>query len=57
MRFRIDFKLNNGRTEAPAFEEDVQDIEELADAVCDEWTSDHGPIYGPGATLTIERIA
>lgn len=56
MRFEIDVRINDGRSEAPPMEVEVENVDGLVQALMEEFVSDHGEAYGPGSTITITRI-
>jgi hypothetical protein len=62
MRYRIETKLNDGMTNAPAFEVDVgddlvPDLNALGSLLAEELANDYGQPFGVGVTLHVERVA
>jgi hypothetical protein len=57
MKYRLTPSLNDGKRDAPPFEVEAKDANELADAVFDAITNDHRQPFGVGFTLHIERTA
>lgn len=58
MKFLIQVDLgNDGMKKDPGYVVTVQNVEELMRHVPDELCNDNGQPFGPGVTLTIERIA
>jgi hypothetical protein len=58
MRFKLTPSLNDGKNDAPPYEVEVGDVDQLVDKyVYGELVNDHDEPFGVGFTLTIERIA
>lgn len=59
MRFRIESSINDRMAEAPAFEVEVEEIEELIYTLGthDVLTNDYGVPLPVGGTLTITRLS
>lgn len=57
MIYRIQGKLNDGKTEVPPLEYEADDLDRMLDHIGDEMCDDNGEPFGVGFTLTVERVA
>ena len=56
MRFQIESRFNDGKTEAPLFIVEVNHVDDLADDILNDMVNDYGVPFGPGHTVTITRL-
>jgi hypothetical protein len=56
-RFKIDVKINDGKSEAPPVEVECEDGDDLCDAIATFGTTDGFGFFGVGSTITVTRLS